>query len=132
MPASPEPDSPLGVIRIVVVVPGGKTRDGPPPMEVETTAGLARLGDPVELLRAQTLDEINSLLGDPSIDLVLLDRLDVTDAVAMLEAIRSPFPRITAVSMYIKSPAAGVQERPATTPGIAAASVKRKSEFALS
>jgi PAS domain S-box-containing protein len=87
VPASPEPDSPLGVIRIVVVVPGAKTRDGPPPMEVETTAGLARLGDPVELLRAQTLDEVNSLLGDPSIDLVLLDRLDVTDAVAMLEAI---------------------------------------------
>mmetsp|Transcript_963 Transcript_963/g.3163 ORF Transcript_963/g.3163 Transcript_963/m.3163 type:complete len:239 (-) Transcript_963:2130-2846(-) len=45
---------------------------------------------------------------------------------------RSPFPGITAASMYIKSPPAGVQERPATTPGIAAASVKRKSEFALS
>jgi len=90
------PDSPLGVIRIVVVVPPGApgdhvardaSTDGPPPMPVETTTGLARLGDPVELLRAESPGEIASMVGDPSIDLVLLDRLDMTDSVAMLEAI---------------------------------------------
>ena len=91
MSASLEVDLPLGVIRIIVVVPGDEKADGPPPgpppMAVETTAGLARLGDPVELLRAQTPAEIESMLSDPSIDLVLLDRLDVADSVAMLAVI---------------------------------------------
>jgi PAS domain S-box-containing protein len=88
--ASLETDPKLGVIRIVVVVPpaGGDERvAGPAPMAVETTAGLARLGDPVELLRAQSPDEIETLVADPSIDLVLLDRLEIADSVAMLEAI---------------------------------------------
>jgi PAS domain S-box-containing protein len=89
--SSLEVDLPLGVIRIIVVVPGDEKADGPPPgpppMAVETTAGLARLGDPVELLRAQTPAEIESMLSDPSIDLVLLDRLDVADSVAILAVI---------------------------------------------
>ncbi len=92
----PERDLPLAAIRIIVVVPPGVPGDhgeraessvGPAPMAVETTAGLARLGDPVELLRAESPSEIESMVGDPSIDLVLLDRLDVADSVAMLEAI---------------------------------------------
>ena len=48
--ASLETDPQLGVIRIVVVVPparGAERAAGPAPMAVETTAGLARLGDPV-------------------------------------------------------------------------------------
>ncbi len=90
MAASPETDLQLGVIRIVVVVPpagGAERMAGPPPMAVETTAGLARLGDPVELLRVESPVEIVSMLADPSIDLVLLDRLDIADSVAMLDAI---------------------------------------------
>jgi len=88
--ASLETDSRPTVIRIIVVVPdlrGDEGADGAPPMAVETTAGLARLGDPVELLRAQSPNEIQSLVADPSIDLVLLDRLDIADSVAMLAAI---------------------------------------------
>jgi PAS domain S-box-containing protein len=91
--ASLEPDSKLGVIRIVVVVPRAEDRergehvDGPPPMAVETTAGLARLGDPVELLRAEGPADVESMVENPSIDLVLLDRLEIADSVAILAAI---------------------------------------------
>jgi PAS domain S-box-containing protein len=88
--ASLETDPQLGVIRIIVVVPparGAERVAGPAPMAVETTAGLARLGDPVELLRAESPVEIATMLADPSIDLVLLDRLDIADSVAMLDAI---------------------------------------------
>ncbi len=56
-------------------------------MSVETTAGLARLGDPVELLRAQTAEEVREIVADPSIDLVLFDRLDTEEAALMLAAI---------------------------------------------
>jgi len=86
-----EPDSKLGVIRIVVVVPRaevqdrGEQVDGPAPMAVETTAGLARLGDPVELLRAESRADVESMVEDPSIDLVLLDRLNRPQWVAILE-----------------------------------------------
>jgi PAS domain S-box-containing protein len=89
--ASPVSNPKLGVIRIVVVVSStsaagaAESLDGPPPMAVETTAGLARLGDPVELLRAQTPGEIVSILEDPSIDLVLLDRLDPGELSTLLE-----------------------------------------------
>jgi PAS domain S-box-containing protein len=87
--ASLETDPQLGVIRIVVVVPaaqGAEQLAGPAPMAVETTAGLARLGDPVELLRAESPAEVATLVADPSIDLVLLDRLDIADSVLMLDA----------------------------------------------
>ncbi len=96
MATSLEPELPLGVIRIIVVVapralevgrgPDGPI-EGPPPMAVETTAGLARLGDPVELLRAENAAEVESMVRDPSIDLVLLDRLDSASSVNLLEAI---------------------------------------------
>lgn len=87
MSASLEPPLPLGVIRVVVVVPESEKDEGLPPMSVETTAGLARLGDPVELLRAQSPAELEAMLEDPSIDLVLLDRLDIGVACALLQAI---------------------------------------------
>jgi len=69
------PSTPTGVIRIVVLTPGEDPLGGPSPMSVETTAALARLGDPVELLRALDADELGSMVGDPSIDGVLFDRL---------------------------------------------------------
>ncbi len=56
-------------------------------MAVETTGALARLGDPVELVRAQDVEELRPLTADPSIDLVLFDRLDSADAAEMLAAI---------------------------------------------
>jgi PAS domain S-box-containing protein len=87
-----EPGSKLGVIRVVVVVPGHADEAEPSPMAVETTAGLARLGDPVELLRAQTGAELRQWSEDPSIDLVLLDRLDIADCVDMLGEIDSAGP----------------------------------------
>ena len=59
---------PLGVIRLVVVCPGSGELDDAPPMAVETTAALARLGDPVELLRAQSRDELIEFGKDPSVD----------------------------------------------------------------
>ena len=82
----------LGVIRVVVVASGGDALGGSAPMSVETTAGLARLGDPVELLRAQSADELAAIMGDPSIDLVLFDRLESADAADMLTAIPSDGP----------------------------------------
>lgn len=87
-----EPESNLGVIRIVVVVPGHEDETEPSPMAVETTAGLARLGDPVELIRAQTAHTLRRLVEDPSIDLVLLDRLDIADSVDLLAEIHSGGP----------------------------------------
>jgi PAS domain S-box-containing protein len=85
--ASLESELPLGVIRIVVIVREDAGGDEPAPMSVDTTAALARLGDPVELLRARTPDELEAMLEDPSIDLVLLDRLDVSESTALLDAI---------------------------------------------
>jgi len=82
----------LGVIRIVVVNPGEDPLGGPAAMSVETTAALARLGDPVEILRAQDEQELASLTADPSIDLVLFDRLDTSDASTLLGAIESDGP----------------------------------------
>jgi PAS domain S-box-containing protein len=82
----------LGVIRIVVVATEGDLLGGASPMSVETTAGLARLGDPVELLRAQTADEIASIAADPSIDLFLFDRLEGEGAANLLAAIPSDGP----------------------------------------
>lgn len=91
-----EAESPLGVIRIVVIVPGqgaGRSDEAElPPMAVETTAGLARLGDPVELLRAQSPDALRLLCADSSIDLVLLDRLDIADMVDLLSEIQATGP----------------------------------------
>ena len=51
---------------------------GPMPaaMAVETTAALARLGDPVEILRVASLEELARVASDPSIDLVLIDRVE--------------------------------------------------------
>ena len=80
------------MIRIVVVAPGSDPTGGPAPMSVETTAGLARLGDPVELIRAQGIDEIERLVEDLSIDLMLFDRLETVDVAPMLAAIPSDGP----------------------------------------
>lgn len=68
----------LGVIRIVVLTPGADRLGGPAPMSAETTAALARLGDPVELMRAQDAEELAEFVVDPSVDAVLLDRLEAT------------------------------------------------------
>ncbi len=80
------------MIRILVVATGVDPLGGPPPMSVDTTAGLARLGDPVELLRAQTAEEVRDITADPSIDLVLFDRLETAEVADMLAAIASDGP----------------------------------------
>lgn len=67
-----------GVIRIIVLTPGQDPLGGPSPMSVDTTAALARLGDPVELLRALDPDELAGMVDDRSIDAVLFDRLSPT------------------------------------------------------
>jgi PAS domain S-box-containing protein len=106
-----EPVPRLGVICVVVVAPADEAsrkpaRGGPgtasepvmggasepAPMAVETTAALARLGDPVELLRAQTPDELATALSGAPVDAVLLDRLGAPDTAAMLEVIASSGP----------------------------------------
>lgn len=87
----------LGVIRIVVVAPGDDGHGGPAPMSVETTAGLARLGDPVELLRATTPGDLAAVAADVSIDLVLLDRLPMIDLAACLAALPGDGPPALAV-----------------------------------
>ena len=56
-------------------------------MAVETTIALARLGDPVELLRAEHPAELALALADSSIDLVLIDRVDGLRVAGLLEAI---------------------------------------------
>ncbi|MEM9176223.1 MAG: ATP-binding protein, partial [Myxococcota bacterium] len=66
-------------IRIVVLTPGRDPHGGAAPMSVETTAALARLGDPVELLRAVDAEDLEALAKDPSIDGVLFDRLPARD-----------------------------------------------------
>ncbi len=76
-----------GVIRIVVVTGGRDLGSGPRAMAVETTTALARLGDPVELLRAEHPAELSLTLADPSIDLVLIDRVDGLRVAGLLEAI---------------------------------------------
>jgi len=84
---------PIGVIRVVVIAPSvpGASRDADAgisaPMAVETTAALSRLGDPVEILRADTPAELRTLVDDPSLDLVLIDRVDLADTEAWLDAI---------------------------------------------
>ncbi len=89
---------PNGVIRVAVITPsvpeasldagGGISA----PMAVETTAALARLGDPVEILRANTPAELRALVDDPSLDLVLVDRVDSADTEAWLDAIPTDGP----------------------------------------
>ncbi|MEE8164835.1 MAG: hypothetical protein V3T64_04640 [Myxococcota bacterium] len=89
---------PNGVIRVAVITPsvpeasldagGGISA----PMAVETTAALARLGDPVEILRANTPAELRALVDDPSLDLVLVDRVDSADTEAWLDAIPTAGP----------------------------------------
>jgi PAS domain S-box-containing protein len=90
----------IGVIRVVVIVPAGaKSPEKSPeregisaPMAVETTAALARLGDPVEILRANVPDELRDIASDPSIDLVLVDRVAPTETEAWLSAISASGP----------------------------------------
>ncbi len=82
----------IGLVRIVVVSAGRDPLGGPGPMSVETTAGLARLGDPVELLRAQSVHDLREIVADPSIDLVLFDRVDAAEAAEMMSAIASDGP----------------------------------------
>ena len=97
----PERPERLGVIRIIVVNTGETTDAGmlgePAPMSADTTAALARLGDPVELLRAQEPAEIAVLTGDPSIDLVLFDRVPRGQLVPLLAALTSDGPPSVAV-----------------------------------
>ncbi|MCR9096834.1 MAG: ATP-binding protein [bacterium] len=81
-----------GVIRIIVLTPGEDPLGGPAPMSVETTAALARLGDPVELLRALDADELAEQVRDPSIDGVLFDRLPATAVAEGLDRIPSEGP----------------------------------------
>jgi PAS domain S-box-containing protein len=86
---------PIGVIRIAVIVSmgGGEPDRGVAgPMTVETTAALARLGDPVEILRVDTPTDLARLLEDPSIDLVLVDRVETVDTAEWLGAIPSNGP----------------------------------------
>ncbi len=88
------------MIRIVVVASGDAEAEGAPPddrfepapMSVETTAGLARLGDPVELIRAGPPESIAQIVRDPSIDLVLLDRVGSAAAALRLAAIPADGP----------------------------------------
>ncbi|MCB9722890.1 MAG: PAS domain-containing protein [Spirochaetaceae bacterium] len=80
----------LGVIRVVVVAADRadwRSEDGPPPVAVETTAGLARLGDPVELIRADSAASLAACCTDGSVDLVLLDRLGETRTAGLLAAL---------------------------------------------
>jgi two-component system, NtrC family, sensor kinase len=79
---SPGGAVPIGIIRIAVIVAMAESEIDQglsAPMSVETTAALARLGDPVEILRAGTPAELSQLLEDPSIDLVLVDRVEPED-----------------------------------------------------
>lgn len=81
--------------RPVVVAPGGEplaNRPSPlspasPPMAVETTTALARLGDPVEILRADDALELAARLREPDVDLVLIDRRPPHDQAELLAAI---------------------------------------------
>jgi len=77
----------MGFVRIVVVSGGRDPLGGPGPMSVETTAGLARLGDPVELLRARDVEDLREIVADPSVDLVLFDRVGAAETRQMLSAI---------------------------------------------
>ncbi len=100
-------DERLGVIRIIVVNSGEGTDNTeaagagmlgePAPMSADTTAALARLGDPVELLRAQEADELAALTKDPSIDLVLFDRVARGQLVPLLNALANHGPPSVAV-----------------------------------
>ena len=92
LPPESGSESNLGVIRVIVLTSGTDPIGGPAPMSVETTAALARLGDPVELLRAEGQDELSSLIPDPSIDLVLFDRLDARAPARGLAAITADGP----------------------------------------
>ena len=56
-------------------------------MAAETTAALARLGDPVEILRADDALELASRLQEPAIDLVLIDRRPSEERAELLAAI---------------------------------------------
>ena len=77
----------MGVIRIVVVAGGRDLGSGPRAMAVETTTALARLGDPVELLRADDPAQLGETLEDSSIDLVLIDRVGAERVTTLLEVI---------------------------------------------
>ncbi len=85
-------DPSLAVIRVLVVVPGDLRSDRSAPMRVDTTAALARLGDPVELLRVEDVDDLRAKAEDPSIDVLLFDRLDPEETSALLESVASVGP----------------------------------------
>jgi PAS domain S-box-containing protein len=81
---------PIGVIRVAVIVSMGHGEPAESvagPMAVETTAALARLGDPVEILRADTPEDLSRLLEEPSIDLVLVDRVECANVGEWLDVI---------------------------------------------
>jgi len=92
------PGAASDAIRIVVISASEATQetslvdegDGegvPRPMSAPTAAALARLGDPVEILRAETPAELADRSCDPSVDLVLVDRCERSEAAAFLAAI---------------------------------------------
>jgi len=56
-------------------------------MAAETTTALARLGDPVEILRADDASELALQLQEPAIDLVLIDRRSPEEQAELLAAI---------------------------------------------
>ncbi|MHA7837805.1 MAG: ATP-binding protein [bacterium] len=109
-PASEPPGSSprTGVIRVVVIAPPAAAEIGvwPPepvdaqepfvdrraapmaaPMAVETTSALSRLGDPVEILRADDPAELAERLEDGSVDLVLIDRRPPDEVARLLGVI---------------------------------------------
>jgi PAS domain S-box-containing protein len=66
-------------------------------MAAETTAALARLGDPVELLRARTPAELAAIVEDPAVDLVLIDRVEDSELASMLRALDASGPPVVVV-----------------------------------
>ncbi|HEB90222.1 MAG TPA: hypothetical protein ENI85_11680, partial [Deltaproteobacteria bacterium] len=85
-------DPSVAVIRVLLVASGDLEDGAPAPMRVDTTAALARLGDPVELLRVEDPEALRARIEDPSIDVVLLDRLGADETTALLERIASVGP----------------------------------------
>ncbi|MFO0687657.1 MAG: ATP-binding protein [Myxococcota bacterium] len=85
------------MIRIVVVAGGRAVGGGPPAMAPETTAALARLGDPVELLRARTPAELARISAYPAVDLVLIDRVGANELEPLVAATGPAGPPVVVV-----------------------------------
>ncbi len=106
--AATEPEGPsgfsgasgsLGIIRVIVIAATDAFADDAigttahaSVMSVETTAALARLGDPVELLRPERLDELTAFACDPTVDAVVLDRVPPDRVHALLSVLGETAP----------------------------------------